>query len=94
VTDPIAIEAVAEVRQIKSMSDFSLNVTLNFPEPMREQAKKFIDWQGKMIRIVAVVEDEPSLLQNNEETINAVSERSIRKSEWSTTQRTGIDKAT
>jgi len=57
-TDPIAIEAVAEVRQIKSMSDFSLNVTLNFPEPMREQAKKFIDWQGKMIRIVAVVEDE------------------------------------
>lgn len=57
-TDPIAIEASAEVRSIKSMSDLSLNVTLNFPEPMREQAKMFIDWQGKMIRIVAVVEED------------------------------------
>ena len=53
-----AIEAVAEVRQVKTMSDLSLNVTLNFPEPMREQAKKFIDWQGLIIRFVAVVEDE------------------------------------
>lgn len=57
-TDTLAIEAVAEVRQVKTMADLSLNVTLNFPEPMREQAKNFIDWQGKMIRIVAVLEDE------------------------------------
>jgi len=57
-TDILAIEASAEVRQIKSMSDFSLNVTLNFPEPMRDQAMQFIKWQGKQVRIVAVVEDE------------------------------------
>jgi hypothetical protein len=56
-TDPIAIEAVAEVRQVKTMSDLSLNVTLNFPEYCREQAKNFIDWQGQVIRIVAVLED-------------------------------------
>lgn len=56
--DTLAIEAVAEVRQVKTMADFTLNVTINLPESCKEQAKKFIDWQGKMIRIVAVVEDE------------------------------------
>ena len=53
----IAIEASAEVRQIKTMADFTLTVVLNFPEPFKEQAKKFIDWQGKNVRIVAVLED-------------------------------------
>ena len=53
----IAIEASAEVRQVKTMSDYSVNVVLNFPEQYREQVKKFIDWQGGVIRIVAVKED-------------------------------------
>jgi hypothetical protein len=53
----IAIEAVAEVRQVKTMVDYSINVVLNFPESCREQAKQFIDWQGKGIRLVAVGED-------------------------------------
>ena len=52
-----AIEAVAEVRSIKTMSDFSLNVTLNFPEHCKEQAKKVIDWQGKQVRLVIVLDD-------------------------------------
>jgi len=56
-TEQIAIEASAEVRQIKTMADFTVTVSLNFPEQFREQAKKFIDWQGKMVRIVAVVEE-------------------------------------
>jgi hypothetical protein len=30
---------------------------LNFPEPCKEQAKKFIDWVGLMVRIVAVLEE-------------------------------------
>ena len=55
--EQIAIEASAEVRQIKTMADYTVSVTLNFPEPFREQAKKFIDWQGKMIRIVAIIEE-------------------------------------
>ena len=57
-SEPIkAIEAVAEVRQVKTMSDLSVNVTLNFPEHCKEQAKTMIDWQGQMIRIVAIVEE-------------------------------------
>jgi len=55
--EQIAIEASAEVRQVKTMADFSVNVVLNLPESCKEQAKRFIDWQGKMIRIVAVQED-------------------------------------
>lgn len=54
---PVAIEAAAEVRQVKTMADYTLTVTLNFPESCKEQAKQFIDWQGKMVRIVAVQED-------------------------------------
>lgn len=54
---PIAIEACAEVRQVKTMSDFSVSVVLNFPEPFKAQAKQFIDWQGKMVRVIAVVEE-------------------------------------
>ena len=55
--EQIAIEASAEVRQVKTMADFSVSVILNFPEPYKQQAKKFIDWQGKMVRIVAVCEE-------------------------------------
>ena len=53
----VAIEAVAEVRQVKTAVDNSITVTLNFPEPCKEQAKKFIDWVGLMVRIVAVQEN-------------------------------------
>lgn len=52
-----AVEASAEVRQIKTMTDHSVNVTLNIPEPYKEQAKILMDWQGLMIRLVAVLED-------------------------------------
>lgn len=56
-TEQFAVEASAEIRQVKTMADFSVNVVLNFPEPFKPAAKKFIDWQGKMVRIVAVLED-------------------------------------
>lgn len=51
-----AIEIVAEVRQVKTMADFSVNITLNIPENCKEQAKKFLDWNGDLVRIVAVLE--------------------------------------
>ncbi len=54
----IALEASAEVRQVKTMADFSVNVVLNFPESFKPAAKKFLDWHGKMIRIVAVLEQD------------------------------------
>jgi len=55
--DVIAIEAEAEVRQVKTMADYSVNVVLNFPEQYKAQAKKFIDWQGKTVRLVVVAEE-------------------------------------
>jgi hypothetical protein len=57
VENTVAIEAVAEVRAVKTCADFTLNVTLNLPENCKEQAKHFIDWQGKLIRIVAILEE-------------------------------------
>jgi hypothetical protein len=53
----VAIEAKAEVRQVKTMADYSVSVVLNFPEQYKAQAKQFIDWQGKMVRLVAVAEE-------------------------------------
>lgn len=53
----IAIEAIAEVRQVKTMSDYSVNIVLNLPETCKEQSKKFIDWQGKQVRLVVVLEE-------------------------------------
>jgi len=55
--ETIAVQTVAEIRQIKTMADFSINVTLNFPEYAKEQAKQLIDWQGKTIKFVAILED-------------------------------------
>lgn len=55
--DVKAVEAIAEVRQVKTMADRSINVTLNIPEPYKQQAKLLIDWQGFMVRLVAVLED-------------------------------------
>jgi len=46
-TDTLAIEAVAEVRQVKTMADFTLNVTINLPESCKEQAKKFIELEDE-----------------------------------------------
>ena len=57
-SEPIkAIESVAEVRQIKTMADFTVNVTLNIPENCKEQAKILLDWQGKLIKFVAVLDE-------------------------------------
>ena len=56
VDDIKAIEMVAEVRQLKTMADFSINVTLNIPETCKEQCKNLIDWQGKQVRMVIVLE--------------------------------------
>ena len=56
--DQIAIEFIAEVRQIKTMADYSANLTLNIPEPYKPAAmEKFSKWQGKMVQVIAVVED-------------------------------------
>lgn len=53
-----AIEVRAEVRQVKTMVDGTVNVTLNLPEDCREQVKVFLDWLGLEVRLVATSESE------------------------------------
>lgn len=55
--DVKVIEIRAEVRQVKTMVDRSINVTLNLPEDCREQAKKLLDWQG--LEVFAFISDKP-----------------------------------
>ena len=45
-----AVEFIAEVRQIRTMVDGSVNLILNIPEPFREHAKKLIDWHNLQVR--------------------------------------------
>ena len=50
-----AVEIRAEVRQVKTMADHSINVTLNLPEDCVEQAKVLLGWQGD--EVIAVIEN-------------------------------------
>lgn len=56
--EQVAIEFTAEVRSIKTMADYSANLTLNVPEPFKPTT---MEWackqQGKMVRVVAVLEN-------------------------------------
>ena len=47
-----AVEVRAEVRQIKTMADGSINVVLNLPEDCKEQVKVMLDWIGFEVRAV------------------------------------------
>ena len=47
-----AVEIRAEVRQIKTMADGTVNVVLNLPEDCKEQVKVMLDWLGLEIRVV------------------------------------------
>lgn len=56
--EQVAIEFTAEVRSLKTMADYSANLTLNVPEYFKPAVMEtFSKWQGKMIRVVAVMED-------------------------------------
>ena len=47
-----AVEVRAEIRQIRTMVDGSVNLVLNLPEDCREQVKVLLDWQGMEVRVV------------------------------------------
>jgi len=50
-----AVEIRAEVRQIKTMVDGSVNVTLNIPEDCMEQMKILLDWLGMEVKLVIAI---------------------------------------
>jgi hypothetical protein len=52
-----AVEVRAEVRQIKTMADGSVNITLNLPEDCREQVKVMLDWLGLEVKAIIVQDD-------------------------------------
>jgi len=47
-----AVEIRAEVRQIKTMADGTINLVLNLPEDCREQAKILLDWLKLEVKAV------------------------------------------
>lgn len=56
--DQIAIEFPAEIRSLKTMADYSANLTLNVPEPFKPAVMEwFSKRQNKVVHIVAVVEE-------------------------------------
>ena len=49
-SDIKAVEIRAELRQIKTMADGTVNVVLNLPEDCKEQVKVMLDWLGYELR--------------------------------------------
>ena len=47
-----AVEIHAELRQIKTMADGSVNVTLNLPEYCMPQVQQMLNWLKEEIRAV------------------------------------------
>lgn len=55
-TDEIkAVEFVAEVRQVKTMADHTVNVTLNLPEYCGDQSAWFLKYHGSQVRCIVVL---------------------------------------
>lgn len=50
-----AIEVRAEIRQIKTMADGTVNVILNLPEDCKPQVKVLLDWLGLEVRAVVAI---------------------------------------
>jgi hypothetical protein len=59
-SDVMAVEFECQVRQVKSMADHSVNITLNLPEYAIEQASWFMKHIDDAVKIIAVLsESEP-----------------------------------
>ena len=62
-----AVEFVAEVRQVKTMADHTVNLTLNLPEYCVKQAAWFMQHQGEMIKGVSILIDGTAIDDNESE---------------------------
>ena len=50
-----AVEIRAELRQIKTMADGTVNITLNLPEDCKEQVKVLLDYLGLELIVVLAI---------------------------------------
>ena len=57
VTEPVAVEFEAEMRQVKSMADSTYNIVLNVPEYCLPQVQTMMGWLQSQIKVVMVNED-------------------------------------
>ncbi len=57
VTEPVAVEFEAELRQVKSMADGTYNIVLNVPEYCLPQVQTMMGWLQSQIKVVMVNED-------------------------------------
>lgn len=57
-SEPVSIQFTAEVRKIQSMSDHTVNVTLNLPEYHGEQSAWFLKHQLDLVECVVVIKPE------------------------------------
>ena len=53
-----AVEVRAELRQIKTMADGTVTITLNLPEDCREQVKVLLDWLQLELKAVIALSDD------------------------------------
>jgi hypothetical protein len=71
VTDEVkAVEFVAEIRQVKTMADHTVNVILNLPEYCGSQAAWFLMNQGNQIKSVSLLLALTNGQEQHEEQIN------------------------
>lgn len=75
ISDIHAVEISFEVRQVKSMVDRSVNITLNLPEYCQEQAAQIMKWVGYAGRGILEVAEKQEI--NTNDTLGT---GSIRKS--------------
>ena len=59
--DTKAVEFMAEIRQVKTLSDHTVNVTLNLPEYCVAQAAWFMQHQGGIVKSVSEIEIKTNL---------------------------------
>lgn len=62
-TEPIRFDA--EVRQIKSMADRSINIVLNIPEYHTAEAKILMDWLLDQVAVAIVKVDDGKKIKTN-----------------------------
>jgi hypothetical protein len=59
-TDIKAVEVQAELRQIRTMADGTVNIILNLPEYCIPQVQVMLEWLKQMVRCVITLEDKDS----------------------------------
>ena len=52
-----AVELEAEVWQVKSMADGSVNLVLRLPEYCMQQAGQLLQWHHELVRVIVALTD-------------------------------------